>query len=61
MNGNKLMVNPDKTHLMVMGTKAMTAKRRKVSLTAGSYPIQPTQTEKLLGGIINEDLKWNSI
>ena len=59
MNGNKLVINPDKTHLMVMGTKGMTAKRRQVTLTAGSYTIKPTKTEKLLGGVVNEDLKWN--
>ena len=37
----------------------MTAKRRQVTLRAGSYTIKPTKTEKLLGGVVNEDLKWN--
>ena len=30
MNGNKLVVNQDKTHVMVMGTKKMAANRRLV-------------------------------
>ena len=28
MNGNKLVVNPDKTHLLVMGGKKMKEKRK---------------------------------
>ena len=26
---------------------------------AGQYKIKPTKTEKLLGGVINQDLRWN--
>ena len=32
MNGNKLVVNPDKTHLLVMGTKQMAGSRTNVSM-----------------------------
>jgi hypothetical protein len=53
MNGIKQVVNPDKTHLMVMATKVVTSKRRQVSLTSGSYTIQPTKTDRLFGGIID--------
>ena len=59
MNGNKLVVNPDKTHVLVMGTQCMAANRRKVSMQAGQFTIKPTVTEKLLGGHIHQSLKWN--
>ena len=59
MNGNKLVINPDKTHLMVMGSKGMAAKRSQVSMVAGTFTIEATETEKLLGGVINQSLKWN--
>ena len=60
MNSNKLVVNPDKTHLMVMGTKRMAAGRRAVSMQAGDFTIKPTVTEKLLGGHIHQSLEWNT-
>jgi hypothetical protein len=59
MNGNKLVVNPDKTHLMVMGPKKVEARRKLVEMKAGQFTIKPTKTEKLLGGVINQDLRWN--
>ena len=39
MNSNKLVVNPDKTHLMVMGTKKSAARRGEVSIQAGPFII----------------------
>ena len=48
MNNNKLVINPDKTHLMVMGTSAHL--RQQVSMLARGFCIRPTETEKLLGG-----------
>ena len=50
MHANKLVINPDKTHLMVMGSKKHTAARKEVSITASGHLIKPTDTEKLLGG-----------
>ena len=44
MNGNKLVVNPDKTHVMVMGSKKMAANRRRVSMKAGEFTITPSET-----------------
>ena len=58
MAANKLVINADKTHLVVMGTKATAARRDEVELQAGEHTIRPTRTEKLLGGNISEDLKW---
>ena len=60
MNSNKLVVNPDKTHLMVMGTRRMAAGRRNVTMQAGEFTIKPTVTEKLLGGHIHQSLEWNT-
>ena len=59
LNGNKLVINPDKTHLMVMGPKKWSRKRKQVSVKAGPYTIKPTETEKMLGGHLHQSLKWN--
>ena len=58
MNSNKLVINPDKTHLMVMASRN-NKKRVEVSLQAGEYTIKPSETEKLLGGQLHQSLKWN--
>ena len=58
MNANKLVINADKTHLVVMGTKATAAHRDYVKLEAGPLIITPNTTEKLLGCQISQDLKW---
>jgi hypothetical protein len=39
INGNRLVINPDKTHLMVMGPKKISEKRKQVSIQAGHYTI----------------------
>ena len=59
INGNKLVINPDKTHMMVMGTKKIAAERDQVSIQAGPFIINPTETEKLLGGHLHQSLQWN--
>ena len=59
MNNNKLVINPDKTHLMVIGSDKATRARQQVNIMAGEYCIKPTETEKLLGGHIHQSLKWN--
>ena len=58
MSANKLVINADKTHLLVMGTPAMGALRQEVQLMAGQHVIFPTPTEKLLGCNIHETMKW---
>ena len=58
MAANKLVINGDKTHLVVMGTKKTAARRQEVSVQADGHIIQPSRTEKLLGGVICEDMKW---
>ena len=59
MNNNKLVINPDKTHMMVMGTRKVAPLRNQVSMMAGNFVIKPTETEKLLGGTIHQSLKFN--
>ena len=60
MHANKLVIDPDKTHLLVMGSKKHTSKRLDVSVNASGHIIRPTMTEKLLGGQLHQSLAWNS-
>jgi hypothetical protein len=58
MAANKLVINADKTHLLVMGTQAMSGARQQVQLRAGEHLILPSTTEKLLGCNIHQSMKW---
>ena len=58
MNSNKLVINDEKTQLVVMSNKATANRRSEVTLTAGQHLIERTASAKLLGGLISEDLKW---
>ena len=60
MESNKLVINADKTHLLVMGTKRMNTSRQEVKLIAGDHMILPSETEKLLGCNVHQDLKWKN-
>jgi hypothetical protein len=59
ISANKLAINPDKTHLMVMGSKKISARRNQFSIQAGPFTINPTESEKLLGGHLHQSLQWN--
>ena len=59
ISGNRLVINPDKTHLMVMGPKKIRAKRLQVSIRAGGFEITPTETETMLGAHLHQSLQWN--
>ena len=56
MNNNKLVINPDKTHMMVMGNKKAAQLRNQVTMMAGNFLIKPTDTEKLLGGHVHQSI-----
>ena len=58
MAANKLVINDDKTHILVLGTKAMDQKRGMVRMQAGNHIIMPSKQEKLLGCIVSENMKW---
>ena len=54
MNSNKLVINSDKTHLLVMAARgAISAQRTEVQVTAGTDIIKQSVSEKLLGGVID--------
>ena len=59
MTSNKLKLNDDKTHLLVL----MTSKKRRnrtidVSITTPTEIIEPSPCETLLGCVIHEGMKW---
>ena len=61
MSNNKLKLNGDKTHLMLLATgNAWRSKLtdNSINLNTGQEIIGTSKTEKLLGGLINQNLKW---
>ena len=58
MGDNKLVINNDKTHLLVMGTKKDEESRKQVKIDTGTVMITPKETEKLQRINIHQSLKW---
>ena len=61
MINNILMLNEDKTHLVVMCSSQSRYRSQSASLVkidTGSEFIKPTSTQKILGCHIQNDLKW---
>ena len=62
MNSNKLVINSDKTHLIVLaGRGASAARRMEVQVQAGPDVIEQSVHEKLLGGVIHNSGRWNEM
>ena len=59
MNNSKLVINPDKTHMMVLGGKKVNQLRNQICIKAGNFVIKPSETERLLGGVIHQSLGWS--
>ena len=59
MNSNRLVINPDKTYLMVMSKCKLLAQKSEISITAGEFETRPSESEKLLGGNLHHSLTWN--
>ena len=61
MSLNKLVLNSDKTHLLVMCSEQKHRKHQnfEITLDTGSELIDPIDHEKLLGGFISSNFKWN--
>ena len=61
MTSNKLKLNGDKTHLMVMMNDAARRKNPnfQIQLDTGEKIVETSETEKLLGAQISQNLKWN--
>ena len=62
MNKNKLILNSDKTHLMVMTSarKHATHENFGIYLDTGTEIILPQSEERLLGANLSNSLSWNS-
>ena len=58
MAANKLVINDDKTHLMVMAPTKLEDKRKEVLIQAGNFTIKPTESQKLLGVGIHQSMEW---
>ena len=61
MSRNKLVLNTDKTHLLVMASRAAHRAHQNydITLNTGTEIIKPVECEKLLGAIISSDMEWN--
>ena len=62
MRNNRLKLNDEKNHLLVMDTgqsKPRYAASRMVEIRTPSEIIRPSKTEKLLGCWVSENLKWS--
>ena len=63
MNNNKLKLNGDKTHFMLLGTNSAWKNHldaNSISLNTGQEIIRTTECENLLGGNISQNLKWTN-
>ena len=62
MHSNKLVINSDKTHLLVMaGRGAIAARRMEVQVQAGPDIIEQSTSEKLLGGTVHFTGRWDEM
>ena len=62
MRNNKLKLNDDKTHLLVMDTgqsRGRVEASRLVEIRTPTGTIRPSSSEKLLGCWVDENLKWS--
>ena len=61
MNQNKLVLNSDKTHLLVMASSQKHKKHNNfgIVLDTGAEIIQPISDERLLGAKISNNFLWN--
>ena len=58
---NRLKLNDDKTHLLVMTTgldRRRAMAKTQVKIMTPSEIISPSKSEKLLGCVVHDDLKW---
>ena len=62
MTKNKLILNSEKKHLLVMTSARNHLNHQNfgITLDTGTEIIEPGHEERLLGGIISNDMKWNS-
>ena len=61
MKNNRLKLNRDKTHLMLLASSYAWSHKLNddsIKLDTGNEVIRTSQNEKLLGGLISQNLKW---
>ena len=58
MSANKLVVNRDKTHVLLLGSKKHAIARNNFYIMAGDHKVVLSAAERLLGGHIHESLMW---
>ena len=60
LTDNKLKVNDDKSHLLVMTTrqKRRTVDTNNVKIQTASATISPSPVERLLGAQVHQDMRW---
>ena len=58
LGDNRLVINKDKTHLIVMGSRKHRNLRNEVIVNTGETIVNPEESEKLLGLIIDQTLGW---
>ena len=59
MGDSGLVINDDKIHLIVMGTRKNPDRRKEVKVETGKVTVKPVPSEKLLGLHIHESLKFS--
>ena len=59
MADNKLVINADKTHVIVMAPRRLASRREEVAVKAGPFTIKSSESEKLLGINIHQSMTWN--
>ena len=60
MAQNQMVLNSDKTHLMVLGTSQKTRSMSNTRVSMANTTLTQKSTEKLLGCYIDQNLKWKS-
>jgi hypothetical protein len=60
MHTNKLVINADKTHYIVVAGKKTARLREEVILETGGYRIDQSESQKLLGAVVSNDGRWNN-
>ena len=58
MGDTGLVINDDKMHLIVLGSRKDAELRQEVRVETGTVTVTPVPTEKLLGLQIHESLKF---
>ena len=58
MRNNKLVINENKPHLVLMGGPRHKELRKQGSISTGTVQVTPVETVKLLGINIHQSMRW---